>query len=98
MTDDRPQLGPWLRHYARQQESTPRERLPEYLVAGAVAVGALVLIVGVLLAFLRSPFVTLGLLALVWVIGYVVFLTKRQRADARERALRESVDRDDRRR
>lgn len=96
MPDDKPQLGPWLRRYSRQDEPSPRERLKETLVAGAAAVGGLIVLLVVLVAFVRFPVPTLGVLVVVWVTGYVLYLNHKQRAETREQLLRAKLDREDR--
>lgn len=92
MTDDKPRLGPFLRQYAEQEQKSPRERVQELLVGGLAAVGMLVLLVGVLLAFVRFPLPTFGVLVGVWGIGFVVLTVKKRRADAREQELRERLE------
>ena len=92
MTDDKPRLGPFLRQYAEQEQRNPRERAQELLLGGLAAVGMLVLLVGVLLAFVRFPLPTFGVLVGVWGIGFVVLTVKQRRADARERLLREKLE------
>jgi hypothetical protein len=94
MPDDKPRLGPFLRQYANSETKTPRERVQEVLLGGAAAIGMLVVLVGVLLAFVRFPLLTLGGLIAVWGIGFVVLMVKKRRADARDRDLRESLERD----
>ncbi|HEX9632895.1 MAG TPA: hypothetical protein VGA02_10595 [Gemmatimonadales bacterium] len=98
MPDQQPRLGPWLRHQARQEETPPRERARELLVAGGAAVGGLVLLVAVLVAFVRFPFPTIGVLVAVWGIGYAVYRVKKERAELQERLLRTRLDEDARRR
>jgi len=93
LSDEKPRLGPWLRRYA-QEEEAKREGVREYLVAGGVAVGVLALLGIVLLAFLRFPFPTLGVLVLVWGVGYVVYLTRRRRADLEDQLRRLDLKRD----
>ena len=93
--NDKPRLGPFLRQYAEQEEKSPRERVPELLLAGAAAVGMLIVLVGVLFAFVRFPFPSFGALVGVWGIGFVVLTVKQRRANARERALRKALERDD---
>jgi hypothetical protein len=94
LPDDKPQLGPWLRRYAREEETSPRERAKEYLVAGSVAVGMLVVLVLVLVAFVRFPVPTLGVLVVVWGVGYALYRANKGRAELRERELRARLDRD----
>jgi len=95
--DDKPQLGPWLRRYSRQNEPSPRERLQETLVAGGAAVGMLIVLLGVLVAFIRFPVPTLGVLVVVWGTGYVLYLNHKRRAETREQLLRAKLDRQDKR-
>ena len=90
--NDKPRLGPFLRQYAEQEKKSSRERVQELLLAGAAAVGMLIVLVGVLLAFVRFPFPTFGVLVGVWGIGFVVLTVKQRRANARERALREALE------
>jgi Flp pilus assembly protein TadB len=92
MPDDKPRLGPFLRQYAEQDQKSPRERAQELLLAGLAAVGMLVVLVVVLLAFVRFPLPTFGVLAGVWGIGFVVLTVKTRRANARERLLREQLE------
>jgi hypothetical protein len=92
MPDNRPQLGPWLRHQARQNETPPRERVRELLVAGAAAVGGLAVLVVVMVAFVRFPFPTLAALVVVWGVGYAVYRIKKHRADLEERLRRARLD------
>ena len=87
--NEKPRIGPWLRHYAEQERTSPRERTQEILLAGAAVVGFLLVLVGVLLAFLRFPLVTLGALVALWGIGLATLFVKRRRADAREREMRD---------
>jgi len=76
-----------------------RDRTPgdegtrEYLVAGAVAVGGLVVLGAVLLAFVRFPFPTLGVLVLVWGVGYALYLVRRSRAKLEEELRRLDLER-----
>ena len=90
--DNKPRLGPFLRQYAEPETKSTRERAQELLLGGAAALGMLVVLVGVLLAFVRFPLPTLGILVGVWGIGLVVLRVKKRRADARERELRESLE------
>jgi hypothetical protein len=96
MPDDRPQLGPWLRHQARQDRTPPRERVRELLVAGSAAVGGLAVLVVVLLAFIRFPVPTLGVLVVLWGVGYAVYRVKKGRAELEERLLRARLEHQDR--
>jgi hypothetical protein len=82
--DERPRLGPWLRHYAEREQKSPRERAQELLLAAGAAVGFLVVLVGVLLAFIAYPVPTLGGLVGLWAVGFVVLVFKRKKAAARE--------------
>jgi hypothetical protein len=59
-----------------------------------VGIGSLVVVVGVLLVFVRYPLPTLGVLVALWSVGYLTLTVKRRRAAQRERALRESAQRD----
>jgi len=94
--DDPPRLGPWLRRYDRQEATSPRERMREFVVAGGAAAGILVVLAGVLLAFVRFPFPTLRVLVAVWGVGYVIYRVKRGRADLRERLMRADLEREGR--
>jgi hypothetical protein len=49
-----------------------------------------------LLAFVRFPFPTLGVLVAVWGVGYVIYRVKRGRADLRERLMRADPEREGR--
>jgi len=97
MSNDPPRLGPWLRHQAQREETPPRERLREYLVAGSAALGGLVLLGVVLVAFIRYPFPTLAVLVAVWGTGYAVYRVKKGRADLQDRLFRQKLDDDYRR-
>ena len=97
MPDDKPQLGPWLRRYSREDETSPRERAKELLVAGSAAVGMLLVLLVVLLAFVRYPVPTLGVLVAVWGVGYAIYRVRKGRADLQERLLRRKLDDDYRR-
>lgn len=88
MTGQKPRLGPWLRRYAEEDKTPGREGIRQYVVAGAVAVAGLVVLGGVLLAFVRFPFPTLGVLVLVWGIGYALYLVRRRRANLEEQLRR----------
>lgn len=96
MTDDKPRLGPWLRRYAEQDKTPRREGIREYVVAGAVAIAGLVALGGVLLAFVRFPFPTLGVLVLVWGVGYALYLVRRRRAKLEEQLRRIDLERGER--
>jgi hypothetical protein len=96
MPDDKPRLGPWLRRYAQQDDTSPRERVRELVVAAGAAVAGLVVLVGVLVAFVRYPFPTLGALVAVWGVGYAVYRVKKGRADLQERLRRVDLERRDR--
>lgn len=84
-------MGPWLRRYSNEPETTGRERAIEIASAAGVGLGSLVVLVGVLLVFLRYPFPTVGVLVVLWVVGFVTLTIKRRRAAQRERALQESA-------
>lgn len=84
MTEEKPRLGPWLRRYGQREEKSRRERVHELLLAGAAAVGFLVVLIGVLVAFVAYPIITLVGLVALWGIGFVVLLIKRRRAATRE--------------
>ena len=84
MPDEKPRLGPWLRHYGEREQKSRRERVQELLLAGGAAVGFLVVLVGVLLAFVAYPMPTLGGLVGVWAVGLVILMVKRRKAAARE--------------
>jgi len=90
--DDKPRLGPWLRQYAQHEEVSRRERVKELALGAAAGLGFLVVLLGILLVFVRYPFHTFAALVAIWGIGYVTLTVKRRRADARERALRESAE------
>jgi len=97
MPNDPPRLGPWLRHQEPVDETPRRERLREYLVAGGAALGGLVLLGVVLVAFVRYPFPTLAVLVAVWGTGYAVYRVKKGRADLRDTLLKQKLDEDYRR-
>ncbi len=90
MPEEKPRLGPWLRHYGQREQRSRRERLVELSLGAGAAVGFLIVLAGVLWAFTRFPVPTLIGLVAVWLVGFVVLAAKRQRAAARERALREA--------
>ena len=90
MSDDKPRLGPFLRHYGQQEKKSTRERLTELAIGAAGAIGFLVVLAGVLWSLFKFPALTFIGLVVVWGVGFLVLTVKRQRARARERALRES--------
>jgi len=92
MADEKPRLGPWLRRYAEHAEVNRRERAKELAIGAGAGLGFLVVLLAILLVFLRYPFATFAALVAIWGIGYVTLTVKRRRADARERALRESAE------
>ena len=94
MTDDKPRLGPWLRHYGEEPKPDRSERVKELVGAAAVGLASLVVLAGVLILFVRYPVPTLATLVLLWVVGFLTLTVKRRRAAARERALRESAGRE----
>jgi hypothetical protein len=94
MADDKPRLGPWLRHYGEEREPDRGERVKELVGAAAVGLASLVVLAGVLVVFVRYPVPTLAALVLLWVVGFLTLTVKRRRAAARERALRESAGRE----
>ena len=94
MTDEKPRLGPWLRHYGEERAPDRRERLKELADAAAVGVASLVVLAGVLIVFVRYPVATLAALLFIWIAGFLTLTIKRRRAAARERALRDSAARD----
>ncbi len=87
MPDEKPRLGPWLRRYSEPEQKSRRERVQELLLAGGAAVGFLVVLVGVLQAFVSYPIPTLGGLISLWAVGFIVLLVKGRKAAAREREL-----------
>lgn len=90
MTDEKPRLGPWLRHYGQREQKSRRDRLIEWSLGAGAAVGFLIVLAGVFWAFVRFPVWTfVGLLA-TWAVGFLVLTVKRQRAATRERELRDS--------
>ena len=92
MTDDKPRLGPWLRHYAEEERPSKRERAQEILVGGAAVVGFLVVLAGVLWAFVRYPIPTFATLVAIWLIGLVVLLFRRRLAGPPEPKVRLGLD------
>ena len=92
MTDEKPKLGPWLRHYGRQREVDRRERAKELALGAAAAIGFLGVLVVVLVVFVRYPLPTFAALVAIWGIGFTTLTVKRRRAERRERALRESAE------
>jgi hypothetical protein len=91
---EKPRLGPYLRQYAEEERKSPRERAQELALGGLAGVGMLAVLVGVLLAFVRAPLLTLGGLIAAWGVGFVILVAKKHRSDARERELRERLDAD----
>jgi len=87
-------VGPWLRRYSNEPVTTGRERAVELATAAGVGLGSLVVLAGILLVFLRYPFPTVGVLVVLWVVGFITLTIKRRRAKQRERALHESAARD----
>ncbi len=83
-TPSRPPRRPLFAHYSRPKPSL-RDRLTTLGIGAAVALAFLVLLGGVLWAFVRAPLVTFAGLVVVWMVGMGVFLVKR----ARERTRRE---------
>lgn len=94
MVDEKPRLGPWLRHYGRNEEVDRRERSKELALGAAAALGFLGVLVVVLLVFVRYPLPTFATLVALWGVGFTALTVKRRRAERRERALRESAGRD----
>lgn len=92
MNDEKPKLGPWLRHYGREQEVNRRERLKELVLGAAAAIGFLGILVIVLVVFVRFPLPTFAALVAIWGVGFTTLTVKRRRAERRERALRESAE------
>jgi hypothetical protein len=92
MSEQQPRLGPWLRNAGRNE---PRggEGPREYLVAGAAAIGGLLLLGVALVAFLRFPFPTLAVLVAVWGVGYAVYRVKRRRTDLQDQLRRMELER-----
>ncbi len=79
MTPDPQRLGPWLRGRQPEPERTWRDRAVPILVgAGAVVVFGIVVIV-VLKFLFRYPGPTIGVLAVVWLVGFVLSQILRQR-------------------
>jgi hypothetical protein len=89
--DEVPRLGPWLRRYSSEPQTSKRERLVELVTAAGVGLGSLAVVAGVLLVFVRFPLPTLGVLVALWIVGFVILTVKRRRAAQRERALQESA-------
>lgn len=94
MSDEKPRLGPWLRHYGQREKKSRRERLIELSLGAGAAAGFLVVLGAVLWLFIRFPVPTLIGLGAIWLVGFLVLTAKRQRAAARERALRDAQLRD----
>ncbi len=85
MAGNRPQLGPWLRRYQVEQKATWRDRA-EVILVGTVAVvlvGIVLLIV--LKWFFRYPVITIGVLAAVWLVGFVIAQLLRRQERSRGR-------------
>ena len=89
MTDDRrdPPPLPWLSSYGRRDERTRRERIIEWSITGGVGAAFLLLTLGMLWLFVRYPFPVLGGLAVVWVVGFVLFTVINRRARLRDRMM-----------
>jgi hypothetical protein len=90
MAEERPRVGPWLRSYGKPPRQPWRERLVTLLVGLGVALVFGALSLAVLWAFVRRPLLTLGGLILVWAVGLVILMVKRQRARLREELERRS--------
>ena len=84
-------MGPWLRRYSNEPVMTGRERPVELATAAGVGLGSLVALAGILLVFLRYPFPTVGVLVVLWVVGFITLTIKRRRAAKREQELRDSA-------
>lgn len=85
-----PRVGPWLRSYGPAPKPPWRERIVTALIGIGVAAAFAVVLIGVLWAFVRWPLFTFAGLAVVWILGMVVFAIKRQRARLRDQMVRQS--------
>ncbi len=85
---DRRRVGPWLRRYDRQ-EATRAEERKELAIGIAVGVVGLAGLIGVGWLFLRSPYVVLGALVVIWVVGFVALVFIRRRAAFRDHMIGE---------
>lgn len=79
----RRRVGPWLRRYDRQEATRAEERkeLAIGIGAGVLGLGALI---GVGWLFVRSPYAVLGVLVIIWVVGFVSLVFIRRRAALRD--------------
>jgi uncharacterized membrane protein YqjE len=81
-------VGPWLRSYGKPSKPPWRERVVTALIGLGVAAAFAVVLIAVLWAFARWPLFTLAGLAVVWILGMVVFAIQRQKARLRDQLLR----------
>jgi len=81
-------VGPWLRSYGKPSKPPWRERVVTALIGLGVAAAFAVVLIAVLWAFVRWPLFTLAGLAVVWILGMVVFAIQRQKARLRDQLLR----------
>ena len=84
----RRRVGPWLRRYDREEAADAEER-KERAIGIAFAVVGLAALVGVLWLFVRSPYVVLGALVVIWVVGFITFVFIRRRAALRDQLIGE---------
>ena len=83
-----PRVGPWLRSYGAPSKPPWRERVATALIGLGVAAAFGVVLIGVFWSFVRWPLFTLAGLAVIWILGMVVFTVRRQRARLRNQLLR----------
>ncbi len=74
---DKPRLGPWLRRYSQPEEKSTRDRVVEIALSAGAAIGFLVVLGGVLTAFLKFPLWTFAGLVAVWGVGLAVLMVRR---------------------
>ena len=85
---DRRRVGPWLRRY-EAQEPDGAERRKELAVALGIGVGGLGVLIAVTWLFVRFPYVVLGALVTLWLVGYVALVFIRRRAFLRDQLIEE---------
>lgn len=85
--EGRRRVGPWLRSYGKPAKPPWRERIVTALIGLGVAAAFAVVLIAMLWAFVRWPLFTLAGLAVVWILGMMVFAITRQRARLRDQLL-----------
>ena len=87
MTEKR-RIGPWLRRYDRRETTDAEERKELAIGIGGGVIG-LALLIGVGWLFIRSPYVVVGTLVAIWIVGFVSFVFIRRRAALRDHLIGE---------